>query len=160
MPQSTHKMIRFWLLALGSAVVAVLFLGCGELEGEEAKRCVRGAVECPCLTGNTCSADTDGTAMSCESGLCQRIECEPGLENCGCKSGLCAGALVCTDALGGVASCQDRTLCPRGTLGCDCYGDDSCDKDFDDSQLVCKSAVCQRHDCTQGGVGCVCLPGN
>ncbi|MFT5433061.1 MAG: hypothetical protein ACI9OJ_003766, partial [Myxococcota bacterium] len=53
--------------------------------------------------------------------------------------------------------------CPKGTLGCICYGNATCNNGADGAQLACTGTICQAFVetlelCPVGSLGCKCLP--
>lgn len=102
--------------------------GMGGMGGAGGGGCPDGAASCPCRPDDTCDA-----GLICDRGFCvdDPNPCDPGTQGCPCADGMCAGGLVCQDAV-----CVPRG-CQPGTADCAC-DDGRCDGD-----LICEGNVCQ-----------------
>ena len=89
--------------------------------------CPAGGLGCACLAGTAC---TDGGTI-CAGGACVPcngdpcVPCTPGTLGCTCGPDLsCAGPFGGGLCVGGLCV---PLACPKGSNGCPCYGNDSCD---------------------------------
>ncbi len=130
-----------------------------------------GGVCSPCSVDAQCLADY-GAGATCEDGVCKAALCPDGSLSCPCDEGSCTeGECVqgtCTDcergSIGCVcmnngtcdlgARCNESNLCeacPAGEEGCPCAEDDACD-----GELICDEGLCIVDPCPQATEGCRC----
>ncbi len=131
-------------------------LGCTDAERFAAAICTEGALTCPCKSDGTCDDNDYGIPLTCKGGRCL---CTAGTTGCLCAGDSCMAGSVCTDVGGGVRKCLAPEYCPRGTEGCPCYEDASCDDDPTGSPMQCKGGACAKAGCQPGAHECPCLPG-
>lgn len=103
-----------------------------------------GALDCECLSNDTCDGD-----LRCVEGTCET--CPPGEEGCGCTGGvLCQGELVCMDGL-----CMPDT-CEEGEIDCPCRAPGDTPR-CDDDAYCTEAGACA--ECASDVAGCPCEAG-
>lgn len=109
---------------------------------EDGMVCAGGACS-PCSARVQCQAEY-GAAATCVSGRCGVPACEDGSPGCPCAAGE-----TCTDS-----HCMSGTCvaCVRGSVGCICFDNGSCNKG-----ARCSGDECE--ECPVGGEGCPCSDG-
>ncbi len=111
-----------------------------------------------CTTGsNGCACDADGGcqgALTCMGGVCQAVDCSPGLEGCACLDGACGLSLDGESLMCVSGVCQQMT-CPAGSTGCACRLGSICDG----AGEMCVDGFCRPGECIPGSLGCDCLAG-
>jgi hypothetical protein len=126
----------------------------------QAPGCTPGESGCACKLGTDCN----GSALSCENGVCVSADCERGALDCPCLNGSCDQGLACTadaickDAAGREGGpCLDNgaclagarcdadadlcVFCDLGSEGCQCDDDERCSEG-----LGCAAGLCVQRD--------------